>query len=313
MPIILQEHSEQTSPLQLAEMALGIRPLRAVRQGLSESGNAVYRLYLQNGESAVLRTSDRPNPFAFTGRNLDALRTLGLPVQSVIAEGPTQAGGSYIILNWLPGRDLVHELARLTRAQITRLAERVVEDQRRVGRLPQAARFGWAPIGRNGNLDRWTHLFGEPAAASAVDDGTPIGGLRARLCTLRSRVEPYFETVKPTPFLDDLTTKNVLIENGELSGIIDVDFVCYGDPLLGVGATMAAVAGDVPQAGAFYGEELIRCWKPNPPQRLAIWFYAALWGIGSLHLTDAASNPKRAESLKKASEAWLGIAEDQRP
>jgi len=159
MPIILQEHSEQTSPLQLAEMALGIRPLRAVRQGLSESGNAVYRLYLQNGESAVLRTSDRPNPFAFTGRNLDALRTLGLPVQSVIAEGPTQAGGSYIILNWLPGRDLVHELARLTRAQITRLAERVVEDQRRVGRLPQAARFGWAPIGRNGNLDRWTHLL----------------------------------------------------------------------------------------------------------------------------------------------------------
>jgi aminoglycoside phosphotransferase (APT) family kinase protein len=234
---------------------------------------------------------------------------LGLPVQSIFAEGPTDSGGSYVILNWLSGRDLVHELGEMSQLQMSRLAEQVVDYQKHVGGLPQAARFGWAPVGKSGNLEKWSQMFGEVASAAAMDDRTLIGGLRARLCTLRSRVEPYFDQVKPTPFLDDLTTKNVLVENGELSGIIDVDFVCYGDPLLGAGATMACVAADVPQAGAFYGDELIRCWNPNSQQWLASGFYAALWGIGLLHKTDATADPARAESLKNAVESWLSLAE----
>jgi aminoglycoside phosphotransferase (APT) family kinase protein len=125
-------------------------------------------------------------------------------------------------------------------------------------------------------------------------------------------VESYFDTVRPIPFLDDLTTKNVLVENGTLSGIIDVDFVCYGDPLLAVGATMASIAGDVPQAGMFYGDELIRVWNLTAQQRLALWFYAALWGIGSYQLTDASANPTRAQSLRTAAESWLSGAEAER-
>jgi aminoglycoside phosphotransferase (APT) family kinase protein len=311
MSALLQETSEEVAPLQLVERALGVCPLRAVRQSLSESGKAVYRVDLPEGKSVALRTSDRPHTFAFTKRNLDALRTLGLPVQSVIAQGRTETGGSYIILNWIPGRDLVHILGGISYAQMTRLAEQVVECQRRLGRLPQGARFGWAPIGRSGNLQRWSEVFGEAATASMVDDGTPLGKLRARLCTLRTRVEPYFELVKPTPFLDDLTTKNVLVENGELSGIIDVDFVCYGDPLLAVGATMASLAADVPEAGAFYGEELIRCWNPSAEQRLAIWFYAALWGVGILQMTNCAPNALRARLLSPAVDSWLRAAQEQ--
>jgi len=311
MALVLQEVSEDSEPLQLMERALGVRPLRAVLQSLSESGKSVYRVDLPDGQAVVLRTSVRPRTFAFTRSNFDALARLGLPVQSVLAKGTTTSGGSFVILNWMPGRDLIHELGAMSQSRITALAAQIVEYQQRVGALPRPARFGWAPIGRSGNLERWTQVFGEAAPASAVNDGTLIGGLRARLCTLRRRVEPYFDTVRPTAFLDDITTKNVLIENGQLSGIIDVDFVCYGDPLLWIGATMAAVAGDVPQAGAFYGEELIRCWNPNSQQRLAIWFYAALWGIGSLHLTDAIANPSRAQSLKNACETWLAIAQGE--
>jgi aminoglycoside phosphotransferase (APT) family kinase protein len=111
-------------------------------------------------------------------------------------------------------------------------------------------------------------------------------------------------------FLDDLTVKNVLVENGALSGIIDVDFVCYGDPLLAVGATMASAA-DLPDAAAFYAQELVRCSNPNDEQRLAILFYAALWAIGSLSLTDPAAEPTRASALSRAAQSWLGLAEQQ--
>jgi len=308
----VEDATDELAPLELAASALGVRPLRVVPQGLSDSGKAVYRLDLPSGESAVLRTSPRPKTFAFTRSNLQVLRALGLPVQSVIAAGATPSGGSYIVLNWLSGRDLIHELGEMSPEQMTTLAQRVVECQRGVGSLPKAARFGWAPIGRSGNLQKWTEAFGAAACAEAIDDGTILGKLRSRLCGVRSRVEAYFDTVVPTPFLDDLTTKNVLVENGALSGIIDVDFVCYGDPLLAVGATMASLAGDVAgdaSGAAFYGEELIRCWNPDDQQRLAVWFYAALWGIGSFQLTDAAANPARAESLRNASERWLSLAE----
>jgi aminoglycoside phosphotransferase (APT) family kinase protein len=298
-------------PSRLVFEALGVQPLRVVQQGLSESGKAVYRVDLPDDTSAALRTSVRPNTFAFTRRNLDALRRLGVPVQSVLARGPTASGGSFILLSWLPGHDLVHELSAMSRAQMTRLAERVVECQRRVGRLPQATRFGWAAVGRNGVLDRWTQVFGEPASSISVNDGTLIGGLRAGLCTLRGRVESYFDTLRPIPFLDDHSTKNVLIENGRLSGIIDVDYVCYGDPLMSVGATMASIAGEFGEWEAFYGEELIRCWNPSPDQLLAIWFYAALWAIGSIAQTDHAAHPARADSLIRAARLWLSLAEDR--
>jgi aminoglycoside phosphotransferase (APT) family kinase protein len=307
---VLQEVLKGDEAADLTVKALGVRPLRVVRQALTNSGKAIYRIYLRAGQSVVLRISNRPATFAFTQGNIGVLRALGLAVQTVLATGRTEAGGSYIILNWLPGRDLVHELGAMNRDQMTRLADKVVDCQRRLGRLPRGQRFGWAPIGRRaGNLESWTQVFGDPIGGSVIDDGTPLGGLRARLCSVRSRIEPYFRTVQPTPFLDDLTTRNVLVEQGALTGIIDVDFVCYGDPLLAIGATLASLAADVPPAGAFYGDELIRFSNPDAAQRQAIRFYAALWAIGSLRLTDAEADPARTEALTRAADTWLREAQ----
>lgn len=47
-----------------------------------------------------------------------------------------------------------------------------------------------------------------------------------------ARFEAYFRGVAPTPFLDDTTTKNVIISEGRLSGIVDIDVICFGDPLM---------------------------------------------------------------------------------
>ena len=42
----------------------------------------------------------------------------------------------------------------------------------------------------------------------------------------------YLSKVSPTAFLDDTTTKNVIVsEKGELSGICDLDEMCFGDTL----------------------------------------------------------------------------------
>lgn len=55
------------------------------------------------------------------------------------------------------------------------------------------------------------------------------------------RFEAAFAAVRPVPFLDDTTTKNVIIDGGRLTGIVDVDEVCFGDPLLTPALTQMAL------------------------------------------------------------------------
>jgi aminoglycoside phosphotransferase (APT) family kinase protein len=233
---------------------------------------------------------------------------LNLPAQNVLAAGPLASGGSFIILNWIPGRDLADELGSMTRAQMTMVAQQVVNCQRRLGALPQARRCGWAPIGGTGALANWSEAFGEPCTAP-LDDGTLLSSLRARLCHVRLGLEPYLATIAPVCFLDDLTHKNVLVQNGVLRGIIDVDYACYGDPLLTVGATLAGIVSNMAQPAEFYVDELIRFWNPDPSQLRAIHFYAALWLIGSLAQPDASIDLARAQRLASAADAALSRAE----
>lgn len=53
--------------------------------------------------------------------------------------------------------------------------------------------------------------------------------------------ETYLQSVRPVPFLDDTTTKNVIVNQGTLSGIVDTDEVCFGDPLFTLGLTNMAL------------------------------------------------------------------------
>ena len=283
----------------LVRTALGVQPLGGARQGLTDSGNDVFRAVLPDQRTVAFRVSSHPAAFASTRRNLEILRGLGLPVAEVLGAGSTATGGSFILLSWIPGRDLQYELPRMSTEQMTRVAGAVTGCQKRVGTLPQGTGFGWAPIGEKAGA---AMAATGPVAAGA----TPLDQLRGRLRGVREPVEPYLARVRPVCFLDDLTIKNVLVEGGALQGLIALDSVCYGDPLLAVGSTLTLIATEVGEAGRFYGEELIRCWNPEPDELRAIRFYAALWSIG---LLSAAGDPQRARTLESIAEAMLRLAE----
>jgi aminoglycoside phosphotransferase (APT) family kinase protein len=48
-------------------------------------------------------------------------------------------------------------------------------------------------------------------------------------------------SVAPVAFLDDTTTKNVIVHDGALSGVVDTDLVCFGDPLFTLALTRLAL------------------------------------------------------------------------
>ncbi|MGF7132002.1 hypothetical protein P3T40_003485 [Paraburkholderia sp. EB58] len=136
-----------------------------------------------------------------------------------------------------------------------------------------------------------------------------LSDISSRLRAIRRSVEPYFASLRPICFLDDMTVNNVLVDHSDLQGIIDVDFVCYGDPSMTIGTTLAHIAADVGAAGRFYGEELIRCAAPSRDAHRAIYFYSSLWMTGFLATAEAAGQAQRAAELLQAADAMLRIAE----
>jgi len=294
---------------EVAQAALKTGVHHVSRQTLTQSGNAIFRVQLADGRAAAVRINPRRGIFGYTQHNFDALRTLGLPVPNVLASGATAAQGSFIILEWVPGQDLQYELASMSAQQMTRIAETVSDYQKRVASLPESRGFGWAPIRRHATAAQWTEIFGLPSSEEPPDDAPALEHVRARLRALRRSVEPYFASLRPTCFLDDMTVKNVLVEHGDLQGIIDVDFVCYGDPLMTIGTTLAHIAADVGEAGRFYGEELLRCAAPSRYAQRAIYFYSSLWMTGFLAAAEAAGQAQRAAELLQATDAMLRTAE----
>jgi aminoglycoside phosphotransferase (APT) family kinase protein len=298
--------------------AMGERLLRLERQALAHSGNLVYRAFMACGRLLAVRISPEPQRFQHTRANLAKLHNAGLPVQTVHAQGITQTGGDFIVLDWLPGRDLFYVFDALDARQTQQLAEAVVETHCRVAQqcapLPQSG-FGWGALDVPAPLARWTDAFGEPAspatlaATLARADATPLERLRARLGLVRASLEDYFATLRPVCFLNDLTIKNVLVDHGEMSGLIDIDTVCYGDPLLVLGTTLAHIDALVGDRGRAYAAALLRCWAPQGERRRATGFYAAQWVLGFLGAALEQGNDAGARFLAPVADQLLRVGE----
>ena len=83
------------------------------------------------------------------------------------------------------------------------------------------------------------------------------------------------EAVTPRPFLHDTTTKNVMVHQGRLAGIVDIDELCFGDPLLTPGLTqMALLAAGLDTDYVVHWLELL---APSAEQRAVVDFYSAVF------------------------------------
>jgi len=90
----------------------------------------------------------------------------------------------------------------------------------------------------------------------------------------------YFAAVEPRPFLDDTTTKNVLVHEGRLAGIVDVDYVCFDDALLTPALTEIALLS------SGHDIDYIRYWTSElqlgAEQKAVLNLYAALFCVDFL-------------------------------
>ena len=219
--------------------------IRGVTRFPTGLAHFVYDVVLEGGGPLVVRIAASPE-VSFEGAVhwSGMLRPLGVPLPALLEAGE-RGGHAYLVLERLPGTDLGLAYGSLTAQEKRGIAAGVVDAQRRVGALAEGGGYGY--VARPDGPFRWRrwpellHASLERSrrrmrAAGAFDPDLALPLERAI-----ARRSAVLEAIAPRAFLDDTTTKNVLVHGGRLSGIVDVDCVCYGDPLFPLALTRTAL------------------------------------------------------------------------
>ena len=270
----------------------------------------VYDVRLVDGRRAVVRMSRRDDIAAARGAVYwsSLLRPKGVPLPELLHADLSLARCPFpvVVLERLPGDDLGIIYRKLGRRELRALAERLAAVQAIVSALPPGRGYGYAT-----SYDgRFAHAgWGGVVAAGMARSRARIRGggivdehLVDPIERAAERFADYFARIAPTPFLHDITTKNVIVHAGRLSGIVDVDDLCFGDPLLLLALIRMALLAD--DLDSFYADQWREIVRPDAEQAAALDLYTALYCldfIGELgqRFNRAASAPVDAAYLAR--------------
>ena len=260
----------------VADVPIAIHSYRRFNTGLA---HYVYEVMTDQGPF-VVRMADPEHWNGIPGGVYwhPRLCRVGVPVPTLLGHDLT-APFPYLILERLPGSDLGHVYPTLTPTQKRTLAEQIVDIQNRVGTLPHAQWYGY--------LNSYeTPSEPQPTWFASLDEGLTEAqrlitraGLFDPAAVDRVRhaaapYEPYFARVPPAPFLDDTTTKNVILHEGALTGIVDTDNVCFGDRLDVLALTYMALLSD--RAETDYVDYWAEAWGLVAEQMRIMHLYTAM-------------------------------------
>ena len=156
------------------------------------------------------------------------LQPLGVPLPRLYQNGEIE-GYPFAIYQRLPGADLETVYPDLSPATRRRIAQRVAEIQQTTHTLDDWRLQAAAPW-----PEMLQRILNRSEREISQQDWNGLGYVDRVRQTL-GRHEAYLAAVRPVAFLYDASVRNVIVSQERVSGVIDVDEVWYGDPLLAVG------------------------------------------------------------------------------
>lgn len=150
-----------------------------------------------------------------------------------------------LLMHRLPGTDLCNVYSNLTSEDKKNLAKDIVAIQRIVSILPENKSFGIADSYEDLTNDlTWydflinrLNLFMDIIRKNGIYDADVI----YKVINIGNRIKENLSIVRAVPFLWDASERNVIVYKGKISGIVDVDDICFGDPLFVIALTSAAL------------------------------------------------------------------------
>ena len=246
-------------------------------------GNYVFMLdYIQNKK--IIRMNNEGNLYS-EYENFEywvsKLKEIDIPVPNIVCIG-NYKNYNYIILDYIEGKDLGEVYTILTEEQKMNIAKKVIEIQIKVQNnlLPNNQYGSVYKYNDNTGFDTWKENILDSLENSKqnirknkIFDVTKVD----RLIELVEKYSEYFEKVEPKAFLDDISNKNLIIHNGDISGIIDLDWIGFGDLLYFVGYNNMALL-DM-EVDTNYIDYMIRELSLDDFQKQIVLFYTLVFCV----------------------------------
>lgn len=217
----------------------------------------------------ILRCNTEENAYKDTACWLEKLRNCAVPVPQIISRG-VYGKYSFLVLNYIPGDDIGKIYKYLSGSEKRSIAHEVIEIQNRVSKLRVSVESDWS---WNTFIEEMLCRAEMRISKNGYFDVAKVSQVRA----IAEDLSEYFSSIKPIPYLDDISTKNLLIENGRISGIIDVDWIGIGDMLTFVALTNVALLNM--GCDTDYAEYLLNEIKPTGLQHKVFVFYSLMFCV----------------------------------
>lgn len=217
----------------------------------------------------IFRCSKNEDAYKDTVFLLRTLSVCGVPIPAVLSEGKYK-DNSYLILSYIPGNDIGNVYCKLDDGEKKQIAKEVIAIQRKVSKAEIRADAGWT---WRCFLDEMQNRAEERIKRKHYFDVDKVYIIKK----LQQEIQEYLDKVQPTPYLDDISTKNLLIDEGKLSGIIDIDWIGFGDMLTFVAMTRVALLNM--DLDTKYVDYLLEEIHPDKTEYKAFVFYCLLYCV----------------------------------
>jgi len=220
-------------------------------------------------EKFVLRCSKDANAYHDTVYWLNKLSACEIPIPTVLSQQKYK-DYSYLILSYICGNDIGNVYCTLNDREKKQIAKAVVAIQRKVSRINISTDAEWT---WNSVVEEMLNRAEERIKQNRYFDAAKINIIKQ----LQQEIQEYLDTVQPTPYLDDISTKNLLIDEGKVSGIIDIDWMGFGDMLTFVAMTKVALLNM--DLDTKYIDYLLDEIHPNKTEYKAFVFYCLIYCV----------------------------------
>ncbi|SEK42714.1 Phosphotransferase enzyme family protein [Ruminococcus albus] len=244
-------------------------------------GNYVFIVQLTD-TTYVIRCSPEKNAYNDTVYWLEKLAFIEIPIPKIVAKGVFE-DTEYIILTYFEGKDIGLVYSLLSDEDKRTIASEIVCIQERVAALELEdipSEWTW-----HSEINYMLDRAEERIAANEYFDIEKVDRLRKSAIAL----DKYFDRIEPIAYLDDVSTKNLLIHDGHISGIVDIDWIGIGDSLTYVALTNIALLNMGYDTD--YVKYILKEMNLSSIQKKAFLFYSLMYcvdfmGERGMHFTD---------------------------
>lgn len=194
-----------------------------------------------------MTTKEHKNSYVSAIYWQNKLLPLGVPLAKFIAidlEGQYSPYPTLIMLR-APGNDLCNVYSNLSVATKQTLARQMVNIHHKTEGLALASQYGFANSYEDGDKYQSWYEFLIARLEICQQSLNKVNifpqGIISKILAIANTMQSDLLAVKARPFMWDTSERNVMVDHDQITAIIDVDNMCFGDPLFVLGLTYVAL------------------------------------------------------------------------